>query len=166
MLVKLRVSKDKTRLVDIPFFLPCIRSRGKIWKKVEEGSLARSFFFMTLFQFTQWLMQKQLLPALLPDRQSHILLRDAIFKEQLRCIVQRNFLNKAQKVFAVSFSSRTGNKPPSYCRVRHCELILHASPKTVSKCLVEGFSLQGRSINNVSLLYKHVISDMPAPDKC
>lgn len=67
---------------------------------------------MTLFQFTQWLMQEQLLPALLHARQSRILLRDAIFKEQLRCTVQRNLLSKAQKVFADSFAQRRRKQTP------------------------------------------------------
>lgn len=112
-------------------------------------------------------MQEQLLPALLHARQSHVLLRDDIFKEQLKCIVQRNFLNKAQKVFAVTFSYRRGKQTPMLLEGEmFCEKILHASPKTVSKCLVESFWLQGRKINNVSLLDKHLISDMPAPDKC
>lgn len=83
---------------------------GRKWKK--EGSLARSLFFMTVFQFTQWLMQEQLLPALLHARQSHVLLRDAIFKEQLRCTVQRNLLNRAQKVFADSFAQRRRKQTP------------------------------------------------------
>lgn len=167
VLVKLSISKDKTQLPDIPFFLPCIRSRRKIWKKVEEGSLARSFFCTTLFQFAQGLMQEQLLPFLLPVRQSHILLRDAIFKEQLTCIVQRNFLNKVQKVFAISFAYRAGKQNPMILQSEtFCEPIWHVSQKTVPKCLVESFSHQGRSINNVCLLYKHVISDIPRPDKC
>lgn len=67
---------------------------------------------MTVFQFTQWLMQEQLLPALLHARQSHVLLRDAIFKEQLRCTVQRNLLNRAQKVFADSFAQRRRKQTP------------------------------------------------------
>lgn len=102
--------------------------------------MARPFFFTALFQFTQGLMQEQLLPALLPARHSHILLRDAIFKEQLRCIVQRNVLNKAQKIFAVSFAYRTGKQTPMLLQGENfCEPILHAFPKTVSKCLVESF---------------------------
>lgn len=69
-----------------------------------------SFLFRTLLEFTLWLTQKELLPALLHARQSHIPLRDDIFKEQFKCIVQRDFLNKAQKIFAVTFAYKRGQQ--------------------------------------------------------
>lgn len=72
VLVKMRVSRDKTQLTDIPFFLSCIRSRRKIWKKVEDrgkfGQVLLLHYSVPVYPY-QWLMQEQLLPALLRARQ-------------------------------------------------------------------------------------------------
>lgn len=48
-----------------------------------------------------------IIAALLHARQSRIPLRDDIFKEQFKSIVQRD-LNKAQKIFAVTFAYKRG----------------------------------------------------------
>lgn len=115
------------------------RSVSKVSVKLQ--SLAGSLFpFRTLFQFTLWLTWEELLPAPLRAMQSHIPLRDDSFKEQFKCIVQRDFLKKAQKLFC-SHLTREENKPPCYWKVSlfvyvlASEQILHACPKTLSNCL-------------------------------
>lgn len=113
MLVKLKLTRDKTHLTDSPLLFPAIRSEERSVSKVsiKLQSLARPLFpFRTLFQSTLWLTQKELLPALLRARQPHTPLRDDVFKEQFKCIVQRDFLNKAQKIFAVTFAYKRGKQ--------------------------------------------------------